>query len=53
MKSDKNKQTRSSKKENEGKQCTLFDLESDGYKKEEILSSAKHLTKGRPFTIKL
>ena len=47
------KQTRNSKKEKEGKQGTLFNFESPDYKKEEVLCSAKHLTKGRPFTIKL
>ena len=53
MKSNGKKQTINSKKENEEKQGTLFNLESHDYRKDEVLSSAKHLTKGRPFTIKL
>jgi hypothetical protein len=46
MKCNGKKQTKNSKKEREKKQSTyLFD--------EQVLSSAVHLTKGRPFTIKL
>lgn len=53
MKSNSKKQTRIPTKKREGKQPALFILKSHDPKKDEVLSPTSHLTKGRPFTIKL